>query len=45
MNIDQNTGELSVADETLFDFETNPSMLAVISVRQWGVFGTRKCYD
>ena len=31
-NINQNTGELSVADETLFDFETNPSMLATISV-------------
>lgn len=31
-NIDQNTGELSVADETLFDFETNPNMLATISV-------------
>lgn len=30
--IDQNTGELSVADETLFDFETNPNMLATISV-------------
>ena len=32
VNIDQNTGELSVADATLFDFETNPNMLAVISV-------------
>ena len=31
-NIDQNTGELSVADETLFDFEINPNMLATISV-------------
>ncbi|WP_421809738.1 DUF1566 domain-containing protein [Flagellimonas sp.] len=31
-SIDQNTGELSVADETLFDFETNPNMLATISV-------------
>lgn len=31
-DIDQNTGELSVADETLFDFETNPDMLATISV-------------
>ncbi len=31
-NIDGNTGELSVADETLFDFETNPNMLATISV-------------
>lgn len=31
-NIDQNTGELSVADESLFDFETNPNMLATISV-------------
>ncbi|RDY61970.1 DUF1566 domain-containing protein [Flagellimonas nanhaiensis] len=31
-NIDQSTGELSVADETLFDFETNPNMLATISV-------------
>ncbi|WP_170283991.1 hypothetical protein [Flagellimonas olearia] len=31
-NINQNTGELSVADETLFDFETNPNMLATISV-------------
>lgn len=30
--IDQGTGELSVADETLFDFETNPNMLATISV-------------
>ncbi|PCE66055.1 hypothetical protein B7P33_01775 [Sediminicola luteus] len=31
-SIDANTGELSVADETLFDFETNPNMLATISV-------------
>ena len=31
-SIDQNTGELSVADESLFDFETNPEMLATISV-------------
>ncbi|MBR9853924.1 MAG: DUF1566 domain-containing protein [Algicola sp.] len=31
-NIDQNTGELSVADETLFDYETNSNMLATISV-------------
>lgn len=31
-NIDQNTGELSVADETLFDYEANPNMLATISV-------------
>ncbi|MFK7811567.1 MAG: DUF1566 domain-containing protein [Maribacter sp.] len=31
-NIDENTGELSVADETLFDFEINPNMLATISV-------------
>lgn len=31
-NIDQNTGELSVADETQFDFESNPNMLATISV-------------
>ena len=31
-SINQNTGELSVADETLFDFETNPNMLATISV-------------
>ncbi|MDB2462730.1 DUF1566 domain-containing protein [Algibacter sp.] len=30
--INQSTGELSVADETLFDFETNPSMFATISV-------------
>ena len=32
LTIDANTGELSVADETLFDFETNPDMLATISV-------------
>jgi len=31
-SIDANTGELSVADETLFDFETNPNMLATITV-------------
>ncbi len=31
-SINQSTGELSVADETLFDFETNPNMLATISV-------------
>jgi hypothetical protein len=30
--INQSTGELSVANETLFDFETNPNMLATISV-------------
>ena len=30
-NIDPNTGELSVADETLFDFESNPNMLATIT--------------
>lgn len=32
LTIDQNTGELSVADETLFDHETNPNMFAVVSV-------------
>lgn len=32
LSIDQNTGELSVADETLFDFETNPTMFTVVSV-------------
>lgn len=31
-NIDPNTGELSVADGTLFDYETNSNMLATISV-------------
>lgn len=31
-SIDQSTGELSVADETLFDHEVNPNMLATISV-------------
>ncbi|WP_108424808.1 DUF1566 domain-containing protein [Flagellimonas amoyensis] len=31
-SIDQNTGELFVADETLFDFEANPNMFATISV-------------
>jgi len=31
-NINANTGELSVADASLFDFETNPNMLATISV-------------
>ncbi|MDC6384657.1 cadherin domain-containing protein [Muricauda sp. SK9] len=30
--IDQNTGELTVADESLFDYEANPNMLATISV-------------
>jgi uncharacterized protein YggU (UPF0235/DUF167 family) len=32
LSIDPNTGELSVADYTLFDFETTPSMFATISV-------------
>ncbi|WP_442846139.1 hypothetical protein [Leeuwenhoekiella sp. H156] len=31
-SINQNTGVLSVADGSLFDFETNPNMLATISV-------------
>ena len=31
-NINASTGELTVADATLFDFETNPNMLATISV-------------
>ena len=31
-NIDASTGELTVADATLFDFETNPNMLATVSV-------------
>jgi len=31
-NIDATTGELTVADETLFDFETMPNMLATVSV-------------
>lgn len=30
--INQNTGEISVADATLFDYETNPNMLATISI-------------
>ncbi|MEO9894683.1 hypothetical protein [Aurantibacter sp.] len=32
LSIDQSTGELSVADYTLFDFETTPTMFATISV-------------
>lgn len=32
LSVDQSTGELSVADYTLFDFETTPSMYVVISV-------------
>jgi len=32
VNINQSTGELTVADASLFDFETNPSMYVVISV-------------
>ena len=31
-NINANTGELTVADTALFDFETNPNMLATVSV-------------
>ncbi|MBT30501.1 MAG: hypothetical protein CMO01_12655 [Thalassobius sp.] len=31
-SINENTGEISVADETLFDYETSPNMLATISV-------------
>jgi len=31
-NIDANTGELSVADETLFDYENNPNMLVTIAI-------------
>ena len=31
-NINSSTGELTVADATLFDFETNPNMLATVSV-------------
>tara|TARA_R110002049_G_scaffold309272_1_gene519810 strand:- start:8055 stop:9173 length:1119 start_codon:yes stop_codon:yes gene_type:complete len=31
-NIDASTGELTVADATLFDFETNPNMLATVSI-------------
>ncbi|MCF6279662.1 MAG: cadherin domain-containing protein [Flavobacteriaceae bacterium] len=32
LSIDSNTGELTVADATLFDFETNPVITATISV-------------
>lgn len=32
LNIDPNTGELTVADATLFDFETNPTIDAIIYV-------------
>ena len=32
LSIDQTTGELTVADVSLFDFETTPSMFAVVSV-------------
>ncbi|WP_103070131.1 Lcl domain-containing protein [Aquimarina sediminis] len=32
LNIDVNTGELTVADATLFDFETNPTITATITV-------------
>lgn len=31
LNIDANSGELSVADATLFDFETNPIITATVS--------------
>ncbi len=32
LNVDESTGELTVADTTLFDFETNPVITATISV-------------
>ncbi len=32
LNIDPSTGELTVADATLFDFETNPVITATISI-------------
>lgn len=32
LNIDVNTGELTVVDNTLFDYETNPTITATISV-------------
>lgn len=32
LSIDVNTGELTVADETLFDYETNPTITATITV-------------
>lgn len=32
LTIDANTGELTVADETLFDYETNPTITATITV-------------
>jgi hypothetical protein len=32
LNINSSTGELTVADASLFDFETNPTMFATISV-------------
>ncbi len=32
LSIDQTTGEITVADASLFDFETTPSMFATISV-------------
>ncbi len=36
LNIDANTGELTVADALLFDFETNPIIIADISVDNSG---------
>ncbi len=36
LNIDTSTGELTVADATLFDYETNPTITATISVTSSG---------
>ncbi len=36
LNIDATTGELTVADATLFDFETNPTLTATVSVDNAG---------
>lgn len=34
LNINANTGELTVADATLFDFETNPTITAVVAANE-----------
>tara|TARA_R110002049_G_scaffold87533_1_gene221897 strand:+ start:42161 stop:43300 length:1140 start_codon:yes stop_codon:yes gene_type:complete len=40
LNIDQTTGEITVADAALFDFETNPTITATISVDNSGAIET-----
>lgn len=44
LGINLNTGELTVANATLFDFETNPMITAIVAVDNEGDTKNNKCH-